>query len=141
MVNFTAAAALALRLIEQNGRNVTLFRRNRTPSNASQPWRGPADAPTALSGGASIGPVKVAFVPPAGAGLGKMLSDADGTLLRQADQVGLLATNSVVAAGFTAADVETCDAIRDGVRVWKVVGVMHLQPADTSVMLALVLKS
>lgn len=141
MVDFTNAALVAKRLIEANGRNVTLLRRNRTPSNASQPWRGPADAIASGSGGASIGPVKVAFVPPGGSGLGKMLSDVDGTLARRADQVGLLSTNSVVAAGFTAADVESCDAIRDGDRVWKIVEVSHLKPADTSVMFALVLKA
>ena len=57
MVDFVSLAATAQRLIEENGRSVTLFRKDRTPANAAEPWRGPdLTAPDPVAG---IGPVKV----------------------------------------------------------------------------------
>lgn len=140
MVDFVSLAAVAQRLIEENGRNVTLFKKDRTPANAAEPWRGP-DL-TAPDPAAGIGPVTVAFVPPTGGGFGKLLFDSDETLRVKIDQVGLLATDSVLdlVPPRTAAEVEQSDTLRDGTRVYKIVSVGHLQPGDTSLMFVLGLK-
>ena len=92
---------------------------------------------------AGIGPVKVAFVPATGGGIGKLLFDSDESLRVKIDQVGLLATDSVTALTppFTAADVEQADTLRDGTRAYKIVSVGHLKPADTSLLLVLGLSS
>ncbi len=133
MVDFTRSAKTAKRLIEKNGRLVTLYKKDRTPANAVQPWRG-SDATPTPPDGKVIGPLLMAFVPPTGGGFGKMLFDSDETLLRKLDQIGLLATDSVTALGLTADDVEKADTLKDGTKIWKIIQVGHLQPADTSVM-------
>lgn len=44
-INYTALAATAERLIRENGRDVTFKRRNKTPADATKPWKG-AGAPS-----------------------------------------------------------------------------------------------
>lgn len=139
MVDFVALAAVARRLIEENGRDITLVRLNRDPSDSAKPWRGPDRPIDSLAGGLSIASVRAAFVPPRGTGLGLDLMEADGQ--RSLDQICLLATDSVVAAGGTAADVEEVDRVIDGGTTWYVEAVEHLAPASTSVIFALGLRS
>ncbi len=138
MVNFVKAAATAKRLVEANGRSVTLFRSNRTPANASQPWRGVSGSPTAPEGGISAD-VTMAFVPATGGGFGKMIKDLGGQISVAFDQVGLLATDSLP-TGVSASDVEGMDSIRDGSGIWKIVTRGHLRPADRSLLFVLGLK-
>ncbi len=136
MVDFVNLAKTAKKLVEANGRSVTLYKRDRTPAVAADPWRGPDSVPTSPDG-LVIGPLKVAFVPATGSGFGKLLFDADNTLRRKIDLVGLLATDSVVALDFTAADVEKADTLKDGTKIYKIVEVGHLQPGDTSLLFVL----
>lgn len=131
MVDFTALAATAKRLVEANGRSVTLYRQSRTPAAAGQPWRGPD-----LTSPDDTEAVTMAFVPASGAGLGKMLVDRDGNLVRALDQVGLLAATS--AGTFV---VEEGDAVVDGSTVWRVVVVETLRPASTALLYVLGLKA
>lgn len=141
MANFTKLAETAQRLVEENGRSVTLFRKSRTPANASEPWRGP-DL-TTPDPAAGIGPVLVCFVPASGGGFGKVLFDEDPTIRVKIDQVGLLAANSIeeLTPPFTAADVEQCDTLRDGAQVYKIKSVGHLKPATKSMLFVLGLSS
>ena len=139
MVDFVRLAATAQRLIEANGRLVTLYKQDRTPTNPAQPWRGSGSTPTPPDG-AVIGPVLVAFVPASGSGFGKTLFDADKSLMRKIEQVGFLATKSVTDLSFTTEDVERCDSVADGTKALKIVMISHLQPADTSLIFVLGLK-
>ncbi len=141
MVDFVALAATAKTLVEANGRDVTLYKKDTTPLVAGEPWRGPDM--TAPDPAAGIGPVKVAFVPASGGGFGKLLFDGDDSLRVKIDQVGLLATDSVTALtpARTAADVEAADTLVDGTRAYKIVSVGHLQPAETSMLFVLGLQS
>lgn len=141
MANFPKAAATAKKLIEANGRAVDLIRLNRTADDSAKPWRGTSTAPDAGEGGLEIPGVIVAMVPATGSGFGRLLADEGGSLKVAYEQVGLLATDSVVAAGFTADDVEGCDLLRDGTKVWKIVTRGHLRPADRSVLFVLGLTS
>lgn len=139
MADFVRAAATAKKLIEANGRAVTLFKLNRDPDDPSKPWRGTSTAPAVLSGGLQIADVKVAFVPASGSGFGKLVADAGGSLDVAFDQVGLLASDSLP-TGVTPQDVEESDAVRDGSEIWKIVTRGHLKPASKSVMFFLGLK-
>lgn len=140
MVDFVRLANTAQRLVEANGRDATLYKRDRTPANPAQPWRGPDSTPTPPDG-LVIGPVKVAFVPASGSGFGKLLFDADETIMQKIDEVGLLATNSAVDGGFTAEDVEKVDTLKDGARIYKIVEIGHLRPSDTSLLFVLGLRA
>lgn len=135
MVDYTKLAATAKRLIEANGRTITLYRRDRTPANASEPWRGPSSTPAETI--AVVGVV----VPPRGTGLSSIIRDLEGSLVKAFDEVALIATDSVVAAGSTAADVRGCDSVSDGSRAWKIEVVEELAPGGTSLIFALGLKS
>lgn len=138
MADFVKAAATAKRLVEANGREVVLFKRNRTPDNAAEPWRGVSGVPTAPEGGLSM-TVTMSFVPHFGSGFGKMVTDDGSGKGTQFDQIGLLASTSLP-AGRTFLDVEQCDTIRDGDNIWKVERREHLRPADDSILFALGLK-
>lgn len=139
MVDMVAAAATAKRLVEANGRAVTLFKVNRTPDNASEPWRGTSTPPNAPDGGLEIPDVIVAFVPASGGGFGKLVADAGGSLSVAFDQVGLMASDSLP-TGTTFEDVEQADTIRDGDDLWKIVTRGHLRPASKSILFVLGLK-
>jgi len=45
VMDYTAMAAMAKRLIDANGRTVTVVKNGTTPQNSEQPWRGLADYP------------------------------------------------------------------------------------------------
>jgi hypothetical protein len=135
MVDFDKLAETAQRLVEANGRDVVLFRKDRAPANAAQPWRGPDMAAPDPAGG--IGPVKIAFVPASGSGFGKVLEDQDPTIRIKIDEVGLLASNSFEDLGITFEQVEECDTLRDGSHVYKIVSRGHLRPATKSMLFVL----
>lgn len=139
MVDFARAAATAKRLVEANGRPVTLYKANRDPDDAAKPWRGTSSAPAGSQDGLAIQGVRMAFVQPGGGlgGLfGRLAANADGELRVNFEQVGLLASSSVTAAGFSASDVEKCDAVKDGDTVWQVVARGELRPASGSLLFA-----
>lgn len=139
MADFVKLAATAKRLVEANGRAVTLFKINRDPDAPAEPWRGTSTPAAPGSGGLEIPDVVVAFVPATGGGFGKMIQDLGGTLQVAFDQVGLLASDSLP-AGVTPTNVEEADAIRDGSDLWKIVTRGHLRPASKSLLFVLGLK-
>lgn len=84
MVDFVRLQATTLRLIEKNGRAVTLQRLSATPSDAAKPWNGPA-TPTV----AEAVDVIAAFVPHAGnIEMAKDLLDEN--LLKRCEQIALV---------------------------------------------------
>lgn len=134
MVNYTALAATALRLVEANGRSVSLKRDNRTPDNAAQPWRGTSTAPDAGQGGATETAI-MAFVPASGSGLGRIAANAEGQLAVAYDQVGLVAASSVPGV-----DLEAFDRVLDAGVDWRIVTRELLQPSGTPLLWVLGLK-
>lgn len=134
MVNFTNAAATAKRLVEANGRSVSLVKHNRTPDSSSAPWRGSATTPASGTGGDPGTSVLACFVSDAG-GLGREVRDLDGQLVTEFDQTCLVAATS--APGI---DLEAYDRVLDGGVSWKIVGRAQLKPASTSVLWVLALK-
>lgn len=132
MVDLTALAATAKRLVEANGRAVTLYRKSRTADDPSQPWRGPD-----LTSPDDTEAVTMAFVPASGTGMGKELFErGEGGLVRAIDQVGLLAATS--AGSFV---VEQGDSVVDGTTAWRVVAVEALKPGDAAILYVLGLKA
>lgn len=129
MVNFAKAAALAKRLIEANGRNVTVVKMSQTAANSAQPWRASEATPEASYG------VIAAIVPATGSGLGRQRV-VDGTLEDSYDQVALVAASSLPAGvsleGFTFLD--------DGSTRWKIGTVETLNPAATTVLYSIGLR-
>ena len=139
MADLVKAAATAKRLVEANGRSVTLFKLNRTADNSAKPWRGSSAKPASSKGGLEIAGVKMAFVPASGSGLGKTITNEEGRLVTAYDQIGLLAADSLPSTA-TPADVLKADAVRDGSQVWSIEGREELKPADNSILFVLALK-
>lgn len=135
MADFVKLAATAKRLVEKNGREVELFKADRTPADSTKPWRGSAARPTPAKGGRRIR-AKMAFVPASGSGFGKLVADSGGSLQQAFDQVGLLASASLP-TGVASREVEESDHVVDGDDVWKVVTRGHLRPSSTSVLFVL----
>lgn len=134
MVDFNSLAAMAKRLIEANGRTVTLAKLNATPDDTAKPWEGSVAKPATSAAGA-VATVKMAFVPPGGGGFGRMF-DVGGASADRLDQIGLLASDSL-GSGVTPATIESADLIRDGDDVLRIVERHHLKPGDKSIMFAL----
>ncbi len=134
MVNFTKLAATAKRLVEANGRSVSLIKDNRDPDNAAEPWRGTSTAPVGGQQGDTQA-ATAAFVPASGSGLGRLVQDATGQLATAFEQVCFVAADSVAGV-----DLEPFDRVVDGAVSWKIVARGRLQPASTPLLWILGLK-
>jgi hypothetical protein len=126
-------AQIALRLIEENGRDTVFVKFNRTPDDPAAPWQGSSATPATAAEG-DRQPARAAFVPPQGAFFGRSIGpfdprrarSVDETSFERLDQVALIA-----AAGLpSTVDLETFDAVEDGGRAWRIVNVETLKPAD-----------
>lgn len=115
MVDYVSLAATALRLIDTNGRDVTLTKKDRTPANAAQPWRGPGVADTTVVVKAVVFPFDA--------------EDIDGELVRREDKRAFV---SASAAGVN--EVEDFDFLTDGSDIFKIQRVRVIAPGDTRVL-------
>jgi len=132
VADFVKLAATAKRLIEKNGRTVSLYKRSTTPANTLQPWRGT----TALDATGDPLDVIACVVPAAGSGFGRRRI-VDGELAEAFEQVALVAASSVP----DGADLERFSTMVDGKRAWKIDAVDKLQPADVPLVFVLGLTS
>lgn len=115
--------ALAKRLIDANGRTVTITRLSNAPANPAQPWRGPNDPRDSAEGAQSVSGL-AAFVPLGGGDLGIKFSE-----LEPDDKVLL----------FPAADdggnnLEDFDEVVDGTTRYRIIETQILQPGATRFM-------
>lgn len=124
-IDFNKSAALAERLIGENGRAVTLVKISRAAADVDKPWQGPAPATetevevTAVFVTPSN---SVAGVPSAGAGtFGKLLT-------KDASMVALVAASSI--AGHVAEEFEK---VIDGDTTWRISQVNTLQPGGVRI--------
>jgi hypothetical protein len=116
VVDFARMAAVAQRLIEANGRTVTIVKHGKNPQDTDQPWRGSSEYPVATVTGSA------AFV--AASDLGHRVRDDQN--VKRADKVALFA--AVNDGGHA---LEEFDVIEDGESVWHIVGAQVLQPGST----------
>ena len=128
MANFVKLAATAKRLIDANGRAISIVKLTLTPSDSDKPWRGPVDArsPAALTVTGLA-----AFVPLGGNDLGLDFQDA--------------APESRVCL-FPASDdggnaLEDFDEIIDGTERYAIDRVQVLQPAATRLLYAFLVQA
>lgn len=150
MVDLVAAAETAQRLVEAHGRAVTLYKANRDADDVAKPWRGTSSTPAPGDSGVVIADVLVSFVSAGNGGqganlLGRAVTGGDGTLSVAYEQIALLASDSIVDAGYTVDEVEECDLLLDTrvngeTELWRIVEVGHLRPASDSILLVLGLK-
>lgn len=115
MADFAKLRKTAERLIEKNGRTVTLTRNGSTPTDAVKEWRGQSTPVVETVAGIGV------FV---SSEMGKRVDNiADVKRIRQ---VCLFA-----AANDGGKQLETFDTITDGALTWRIVGAELLAPAST----------
>jgi hypothetical protein len=125
-MDYARAVALAQRLINKNGRTITVERLSSTPTDANKPWKGPS-APT-VAGSAQP---KGVFLPVSSASeLG--LFAPDDELLKRIEQLVLIAADGVNA-------FDTFHRISDGV-LYRIDWVRVLKPGDTVILYAMGIK-
>lgn len=125
-MDYARAVALAQRLINKNGRTITVQQLSSTPVDANKPWKGP-NAPTVL---ASATP-KGVFLPVSSLNeLGLFV--ADDELLKRVEQVVLIAADGTNA-------FDTFHRVSDGV-LYHIDWVRTLKPGDTVILYAMGIK-
>ncbi len=122
--NYANFRTLAERLIEENGRDFSLVRRDQgNPVDSAKPWRDSTEAATIT---VTVKGVIIEYE----------TEDFDGTLVRRGDKRVLIADKSVIDEGGSAANliIEDYDHILDaGVR-WKIENADTIEPGDTRIM-------
>lgn len=116
MVNYVRIAATAKRLIEANGRNVTLIRKSRTPNDVAMPWRGPTSP-----GDTTVGIVKAIIYP-------VKEEEIDGFLIKAGMEKATIAHDSLA----TPQDLRDIDAIIDATVTYKVVKAVVIGPGGVN---------
>lgn len=116
MVDYVSLAATAERLINANGRDVTIVQKDRTPADAGKPHRAGGSSDT------SVGPVKAVIVP-------FNADDVDGTLIRRDDKRAFVAANDT---GVSL--IEKFDTITDGSDTWRIEAVVVINPGATRIL-------
>ena len=111
MANFTRLAATAKRLVDKNGRSVTLTKQGKTPTDATKPWRGLSTPTVSTVTG------KAVFVEPS-----KEQRNVDN--VKRADAVVYFAANNDAGQA-----LETFDTLLDGTTIWKINRAELLKPA------------
>ena len=124
MVDYVSFQNLAERLIEANGRTISLVRRDQdNPADPAKPWRGSTEAATITV------VVKGVFIE-------FEKEDFDGTLVRRGDKRVLIADKSVIDEGGSAANlkIEDYDHILDGGVRWKIMKAELIEPGPLRIM-------
>lgn len=123
-LNYANFRALAERLIEENGRDVSLVRRDQdNPVDSAKPWRDSTEAAT------------ITFIVK-GVIIDFDKEDFDGSLVRRGDKRVLISDQSVSDEGGSAANliIEDYDSLLDASVLWKIVDVNLIEPGDTRIM-------
>lgn len=115
MVDYASLAATAQRLIDANGRSVTLIKQGTHPQNHDEPWRGQSSYPVAEVTGGAV------FV--AASDLGHMVEDTEG--LKRAEKVALFAADADEGN-----QLELFDVLKDGNVRWLIKHAEVLQPGN-----------
>jgi len=116
-VDYINLAAVADRLISENGTDVTLVKVNRALADGSQPWKG-GNVPT----GSTTKLVKGVIVE-------YDLRDIDGEQIQRGDRQLVVSENSA-----SPEDIRTFDNIVIGTETWKIILVQVVEPGDTRIL-------
>ena len=123
-LNYANFRTVAERLIEENGRDLSLVRRDQgNPVDSAKPWRDSTEAATIT---VIVKGVIIDFDK----------EDVDGSLVRRGDKQVLISDKSVIDEGGSAANlkIEDYDEVLDaGVR-WKIIQANTIEPGDTRIM-------
>lgn len=125
-LNYIAFRLLAERLINENGRSLTLQREDQfNPVDIAEPWRAADPA------GANVVSLVVL-----GVFIEYEKEDFDGSLVRRGDKRVLVAAKDTddVRTGTENIDVEDFDTILDGTEIWKIITVEVIEPGPLRVM-------
>lgn len=123
-LDYTSFRNLAERLIESNGRTLSLVRRDQdNPTDPAKPWRGSTEAGTIT---VIVKGVFIEFD----------AEDFDGTLVRRGDKRVLIADKSVTDEGGNALNlkIEDYDHILDGGTRWKIMRAELIEPGPLRIM-------
>jgi hypothetical protein len=120
VVDFAGLRLTAERLIEANGREVTLTKTDRTAVAPSTPWTGPDVTNTTVT-------VLAAF-------FGYEADQKDGSLIQLDDQRCFVADKSVTDASTAGLDLKDFDTLTDGTEVWRIHNVKEIKPSTTRIM-------
>jgi len=121
VANFTALAATAKRLIDDNGRSITVIKWGSASKDTEKPWRGRRGYREAEVTGAAV------FVPRT-LKLSTFASDDEEGTSRLRNYCYFAADND---AGY---DLSTFDAIEDGGVIWRIESVEKIEPAALRVL-------
>lgn len=121
-LNYANFQTLAERLINENGRSMTLTRKDQgNPVDAAKPWRESTDA-------AEISFAVVGVV------IEYEKEEVDGELIRRGDKRILIAAKDIEDEGPANEKVEDYSSITDGTTVWRIVDVQVIEPGDTRIL-------
>jgi len=123
-LNYTSFRALADRLISENGRNLSIVRRDQAnPVDAAKPWRASTEA----------GTITTVVV---GVFIEYEKEDFDGSLVRRGDKRVLIAAKDVEdeTTGTLNVKVEDYDHILDGDVRWKIIDAKLIEPGNLRIM-------
>lgn len=120
MVDYVRVAATAKRLIDANGRQISLIRPSTVPLDPLKPWKGsvPGDEQLVING---------VFVPPNTVRQFGISSLGEGTefidLIQFSEQIAIVHQGQV--------DVRDYTTLRDNGVNWNILGIQVLRPAET----------
>jgi len=123
-LNYANFRALADRLISENGRDLTIVRRDQANfTDPAKPWRGSTEASTIST------VVKGVFIE-------YEKEDVDGDLIRRGDKRVLIAASDVEdeTTGTLNVKVEDYDHILDGTVRWKIIVAELIEPGPLRIM-------
>jgi len=126
-LDYDEFTTLALELIRDTGREITIEKLLAAPQDEDKPWRGVGtDGQTVEASVDTFG----TFVPPSGTDLGQIVTDKE--LLKRVEQVVLVPGNEE--------PIELYTSILDGGSRWKIDWAQVLKPGDTIVLYAFGIK-
>jgi len=121
MVDYVKLSATAKRLIEANGRVITLIQDNKVPASAAEPWKG------ATPGTETISSISGVFVPPNTVRQFGLTSLGKGTemidMIDRSEQIAIVNPETRELAQFS--HLQEADGTR-----WGIIGLQILKPAD-----------
>jgi hypothetical protein len=124
MLDYVSFQSFAERLIEENGRDISLVRRDQgNPTDPAKPWRDSTEAATIT---VVVKGVVVDFEK----------EDFDGSLVRRGDKRILIAAKSVTDEGGSAANlkIEDYDHVLDGGVRWKIITAELVEPGPLRIL-------
>lgn len=122
MVDYAKLAKTAERLVNVNGRVITLVRKSETAADPLKPWKGPQAGETLLT-------MKGVFVPPNTVRQFGITSLGQGT-----EFVDMISFSEHIAIVFQGEnDIREYTTLRDGVD-WNILGIQVLRPADINLL-------